>query len=567
MNYFVSNKPGGKGSNTNAGTSPEHPWYDFSPVHQIALRPGDRIMLERGSCWNQQLTVKDSGAPGFGFCAIDAYGEGPLPKIIRNGDPLERCIVLHDVSYWRISNVEVGNAGVGILVLFETPMHEGLRMDHIYAHHCYGIFVRDMADGPARAQARADCAAFSAGILITSKKQELSPAQYVCKGISLDHIEGCHNGDSIAIDPFDGSNVTGEGVYAFHDVSLNHLYLHDDDGPNPGGIPDSLRLVRSLRVNLMNSWLDKCCGQYTTSGTAMVFFGGVTDVRFTNNAFTRTPDTGSVDQCAIDFEGSTRQVKLRNNFFGYNAGPGVEFLDIWGEKSYSEGHEVSGNAFQENGLSTHGGQDGSGGIHHYGGNFATGVIRDNLMYEPGRPLYHGEFVNFELVNNVQAARPLVNSLNDYASVQGEKGWRYQVRTPGDDWRDLPYYDKVREAWSLGADDKLAWISRFEEFAAEGNTFVARAWQAPEGGSIAIRSRALKTYAGGATVRLQISKNDEALWGPQECMGEERDGYEINLEGVAVEAGDVIRFEVSGPGGFITDGLSWAPTIAYISAKA
>ena len=78
---------------------------------------------------------------------------------------------------------------------------------------------------------------------------------------------------------------------------------------------------------------------------------------------------------------------------------------------------------------------------------------------------------------------------------------------------------------------------------------------------------LYTSAGGATVRLQISKNDEALWGPQECMGEERDGYEINLEGVAVEAGDVIRFEVSGPGGFITDGLSWAPTIAYVSAKA
>ncbi len=564
MNYFISNKPGGKGSNANAGTSPEHPWADFAPVHQIALRPGDRIMLERGSCWNQQLTVKDSGEKGFGGCAIDAYGEGPLPKIIRNGGPLERCIVLHDVSHWRISNVEVGHAGVGILVLYETPMHEGLRMDHIYVHHCYGIFVRDMAEGPARVQARADCAALSAGILITSKKQELTPEQYVCRGINLDYIEGCHNGDSIAIDPFDGGNVTGENVYAFHDVSLNHLYLHDDDGPNPGGIPDSLRLVRSIRVNIMNSWLDRCCGQFTTSGTAMVFLGGVTDVRFINNAFTRTPDSGSVDQCAVDFEGSTRQVKLWNNFFGYNAGPGVEFLDIHGVESYSEGHEVSGNAFEDNGRSTHGGQDGSGGIHHYGGNLATGVIRDNLVHEPGRPLYHGEFVNFQLKNNLQAGRELANSINDFAAAQGQNGWRYQVRTSGGDWQDLPFYDEARQVWTYDEDDKLAWISRHEMFAAEPGTSVARAWKVPAAGKLAIRGRAVKTYAGGAQVQLRITQNGQDLWSHLECSGKERDGYEVVLDDVPVTEGDIIRFEVTGPAGWIADGVSWAPTLGYVA---
>ncbi|MCE5260153.1 MAG: hypothetical protein LLG44_14010 [Chloroflexi bacterium] len=564
MNYYISNKPGGKGSNANSGLTTASPWLDFTPVHQLTLRAGDRIMLERGSCWNQQLTIVDSGDKGFGGCAIDAWGQGPLPKIIRNGDPLERCIVLKDVSYWRISNVEVGHAGVGILVLYETPMHESLRFDHIYAHHCYGIFVRDMLDGPARTQARVDCAAFSAGIMVTSKEQELTPEQYVCKGISFDYIEGCHNGDSIAVDPFDGSSIKGENAYAFQDVSLNHLYLHDDDGPNPGGIPDSLRLVRSLRVTLMNSRLDHCCGQFTTSGTAMVFFGGVTDVNFTNNAFTRTPDSGSVDQCAIDFEGSTRQVKLRNNFFGYNAGPGVEFLDIWGEKSYSEGHEVAGNAFEGNGWSTHGGQAGSGGIHHYGGNFATGIIRDNVVYEPDRPLYHGEFVNFQLKNNLQAKRALANSINDFYAQQGYKGWHYQVRTPQKDWSDLPYYDAARQIWTYDPHDALVWISRFEQFASEPGASAARAWVAPEAGAVSIRGRALKTSAGGAKVRLQITLNDKPLWSVAECLGQEREGYEAVLDGIAVAAGDVIRFEVSGPAGFLADGLSWAPTIAYMA---
>ncbi|MHB9032737.1 MAG: hypothetical protein ACYC6L_06790 [Anaerolineae bacterium] len=563
MIYYISNRPGGKGSNDNNGKTEQTPWLNFDHVHQLTMRPSDRIMLERGSCWNQQLTIVDSGDKGFGGCAIDAWGQGPLPKIIRNGDPTERCIVLHDVSYWRISNVEVGNAGVGILVLYETPMHESLRFDHIYAHDCYGIFVRDMLDGPAREMARADGAAFSAGIMITSKPQELTGEQYICKGISFDVIEGCHNGDSIAIDPFNGSNAKGEGTYAFQDISLNHLYLHDDDGPNPGGIPDSLRLTRSLRVKLMNSWLDKCCGQFTTSGTAMVFFGGVTDVNFTNNAFTRTPDSGSVDQCAIDFEGSTRQVKLRNNFFGYNAGPGVEFLDIWGEKSYSEGHEVSANAFEGNGWSTHGGQAGSGGLHHYGGNFATGVIRDNLVYEPEKPLYHGEFVNFELKNNQQASKPLANSLNDFFSVQGNKAWRYQVRTPKSDWQDLPYYDTEREVWTYAPKDPLVWISRFEQFSAEPGTWVARAWVALDPGQVSIRGRALKTNAGGAKVKVAITLNGKAIWNVDECEAKEREGYETVLDGITVAKGDVLRFEASGPAGYLADGVSWAPTIAYI----
>jgi hypothetical protein len=562
MNYYVSNVPGGKGSNANSGLSVQAPWLDFTPIHQLSLHAGDRILLERGSCWNQQLTIVDSGDKGFGGCAVDAYGAGPMPKIIRNGDPLERCIVMNDVSYWRISNVEVGHAGVGILALYSTPMHEGLRFDHVYAHDCWGIFVRDMKDGPARTQATADCAAFSSGILVTAKKMDLTAEQWVCKGITLDYIEGCHNGDSIAIDPFDGSSIKGENVYAFQDVTLDHLYLHDDDGPNPGGIPDSLRLVCSLRVTLMNSWLDHCCGQFTTSGTAMVFFGGVTDVRFVNNSFTRTPDSGSVDQCAIDFEGSTRQVKLRNNYFGQNAGPGVEFLDIWGEKSFSEGHEVSGNAFEGNGWSTHGGQNGSGGIHHYGGNFATGIIRDNVVYEPGKPLYHGEFVNFQLINNLQASQALSNATNGFSGVQGENGWRYQVNIKGGSWVDLPYYDGERK-WRMSADDSLAWVSRFEQFASECDTSVARTWQAPNAGKVAIRSRLLKTYGGGAKVQVQVTLNDRVIWGPQACSGKERDGFEVNLENVAVAAGDMLRFEVTGPGGFIADGLSWAPTIAYI----
>ena len=575
MNRYISNVPGGRGSNLNAGTSEECPWFDFTPLHQTKLAPGDKILLERGSRWNQQLTLVDSGEPRHWGLSLDAYGSGPRPKIIRNGDPMERCIVLTNPSHWRIANLELGHAGVGILIQYDTPGHQGLRFDNLLVHHCYGIFTRDMPPGPARTQAIADRIFLSAGILITAAPLTLAPDEYICKDIRFDNVEGTHNADSIALDPYDGdinggygaigAGAGGEhGEFAFEDVILNHLYLHDDDGANPGGIPDSLRLFRCRNLTLLNSWVDRACGQYTTTGTAAVILVGQEDIRFVNSLFTRTPDTGSPDQCGIDFEGYNRRVRLQNNFFGYHAGPGIEFLDIHGEQSFSQDHTVTGNAFEGNGWAARSGQAGSGGIHHHGLDLATGVIRDNLVYEPDKPLYHGGFVHFELENNLQATRPLANSLNDFAACQGERGWRYQVRPIEGDWQDLPAYDEARQAWCYAADDARVWISRYEQFAAEVGNWVARAWQAPADGTLAIRSRALKTYAGGARVMVQITRNGDVLWGPQECLGEEREGYEINLDELPVQAGDVIRFEVSGPAGWLVDGVSWAPTLAYLA---
>ena len=116
---------------------------------------------------------------------------------------------------------------------------------------------------------------------------------------------------------------------------------------------------------------------------------------------------------------------------------------------------------------------------------------------------------------------------------------------------------------MSANDSLAWISRFEQFAAECDSAVARTWQAPNAGTVAIRSRLLKTSGSGSRVQVQITLNDRFIWGPQACRGKERDGFEVNLENLAVATGDLLRFEVTGPAGFIADGLSWAPTITYM----
>ena len=558
--YYINNQSGAS-SNTNAGTSEGAPWRDFAPLHQRTLQPGDKILLARGARWNQQLVINDSGTKDA-WCELGAYGSGPRPKIIRNGDALERGIRLNNPSYWHVRDLEVANAGCGILIYYNTTGHEGLLLENIYVHDCYGIFVRDMAEGPARAQARLDRISISSGIMITCEPLDIDPEDCIMRDIRLDRIEGAHNADSVSINP-GGKSVCEQVRYPLQDIVLNHLYLHDDDAPNPGGIPDTLRFVRCKHVLLLNSLLDNECGRYTSSGTAAVFMGGVKDLNFTNSIFTRTPDTFSNDQCAIDFEATTRQVKIRNCYFGQHAGPGVEFLDIWGETSYSENHEVSGNAFEGNGWGCHGGQAGSGGIHHYGGNFATGVIRDNLVYEPGRPLYHGEFINFQLVNNLVASQPLYNAMNGFSGVQGQSDWFYQTRSPHGPWSNLVRYSDELHAWLSDEVPINAWVSRIEQCTLLPDTTVARTWRAEQAGVVAVRGRAVKSYAEGAPATVQITLNNQVIWGPQTISAGDWDGVETNLDGLTVGQNDLIRFEVSGAADNLMDAVSWAPTIGYI----
>ncbi|MCE5259207.1 MAG: hypothetical protein LLG44_09140, partial [Chloroflexi bacterium] len=515
--------------------------------------------LGRGCTWNQQLVIDDAGTREA-WCELGAYGSGPRPRIIRNGDAMERCIRLTNPSFWKVRDLELGNCGCALWINFTTPGHEGLVLEDLFVHDCYGIFIRDMPEGPARKQARLDHIGIAAAINISCDNMELQPGEVVLKDVYIDGIEGCHNADSLAIAPA-GKSVREEVSYPMRDIILNHLYLHDDDAPNPGGIPDSLRFVRCEHVLLINSVMHNCCGQFTTSGTAMMFMGGIKDLLFVNNTFTHTPDSGSVDQCAIDFEATTRQVKIRNNYFGQNAGPGIEFLDIWGESSYSEGHEVSGNAFEGNGWSSRGGQAGAGGIHHYGGNFATGVIRDNLVYEPGRPLYHGEFVKFKLVNNIQAAGPLYNAMHGFSSTQGADGWRCQVREAGGAWRDAERWSDEQYAWVEGA--MRAWLNRMEQCTTSPDLATARVWQAPRDGAVTVRSRAVKFRPASAPATVQITLNGQPLCAAAVVPAGDWNGIELNLQQVQVKVGDLLRFEACGAGNDAADALSWAPTVAYI----
>lgn len=126
--YYVSAL---HGSDSFDGKSEATPWYSLDKINALDLGPGDKVLLERGSVFeNQYLHIKGSGADGAPI-TIDAYGQGDKPRIDTNGNgiwyqnygqPLDSnshvwrgyvssCILLYDVEYIEIKNLAMTNWG------------------------------------------------------------------------------------------------------------------------------------------------------------------------------------------------------------------------------------------------------------------------------------------------------------------------------------------------------------------------------------------------------------------------------------------------------------------------
>jgi hypothetical protein len=151
------------GSNQNSGTSAAEPWRDFTAINLRTFLPGDSLLLKRGCTWRDELKINGAGNPQQ-FITVSAYGNGPRPKIQRDGLPIDRCMRLNNASYIKVSNLEVCNGGAGIVLFYDHSYHNrSVYLDDIVAHDfekiedpqdrgrvswSYGIGVTGVEDTP-----------------------------------------------------------------------------------------------------------------------------------------------------------------------------------------------------------------------------------------------------------------------------------------------------------------------------------------------------------------------------------------------------------------------------------
>ena len=180
--YYVSSK---HGNDQNDGCSPEHPFCTLDRANRLKLEPGDKILLECGSVFeNQYLRITDSGS-GEVPIEIGKYGEGVFPAIHANGNglwyqdygtPLDSAahvykgyvssaVLLYDASYIYIHDIEITNrsdgipgeqyeaphkmdrTGVAVVAKDKGTLH-GIHLDNLYIHDVHGnIYNKHMNNG------------------------------------------------------------------------------------------------------------------------------------------------------------------------------------------------------------------------------------------------------------------------------------------------------------------------------------------------------------------------------------------------------------------------------------
>ncbi|MCQ6559388.1 hypothetical protein [Paenibacillus mendelii] len=568
--YYVDCSAAVNGTGTLAS-----PYQGFADINAIGtLSAGDRVLLKSGVTCNQQLTVTGQGTASS-FIEISSYGGSDKAKIIRNGLESDRAIKLSNPSFWKINNLEIGQAGTGILVTFSTAGHTNLFFTDLFFHDIKGIHQGSGSGN----NVTGDAIWNSAGIEFTSKTFDSGhPAStYIVNNVTFDSIVGTRNLDTISIDWYNSAYMVATGHKAAENIIMKNLHFYDNDagGGTATGCDDNVRLTSVRYLTLIDSNFHNNAACFSATGTAALYMAFVEDTYILNSIFTGVPYTTnpsnssqlSPDRVAFDYECCTNNLQINNNYIANNAGAGISYLAIHPGLGLETNSVAAGNSFINNG---------DGSFRRAGtSDTPTGVIRDNFYYEPRNFLYQdgANYSGFIQSNNLAIAVPssIYHSSYQFTGTQGENNWFYQHYN-GTAWNNLGYYDSTKELWMPSSTVNVPQIGRFGMHPDAGTASItARVWKAPVTGTVSIRGRILKSVTtGGDGVAARITKNGTQIWpasGSQTVNYNNMFGVESSLNNITVSAGDLIRFEItSGAAGANQyDNTSWTPAVAYTTA--
>ena len=542
--FYVDNGSGC--SNTYSTTSASTPWCDFSNLQGQTLTAGSRILLKAGDTWNQELGQLNGTGTSASPIQITSYGTGALPHIQRSDSAGDRGIWINDADYWSLSNLEVSDAGAGIVFWYSSNGHQGLALDNIYVHNMTGVV------GGSPAQTDLPGMYHSPGIFITGQVP-VTASSYAVSGVTMNAITGYQNRDDIDISGFNPGGALGFlnttlGSHSVQNVTITNSYLHN---AYAGSNFDNLTHLR-----IVSTIFDSNIQAFQGVGTTQLFYWSDNDVTLVNSLLKNGANSGSVDQTGSDLEAYDNAIRFHGDYIGGNAGAGIEVLALSGRTGDANtNHDIADNVF-DNDASV---GPSLGGIwfNNGTGDSMTGTVTNNLYYEPTGLTSNGAY--FTLSGNESLPESgMYSAGNQFSGVQGTNGWGYQSSPDGVTWSNLSY-NSSSGLWGSTS----AGISQFDMYPpSSSSAWVARTWTAPAAGTVDLRGFAVKNQLGGSGVNVKILDNSTTVFGPTTLGGSDQDGFTTEANSLAVNAGDVIRFAVS-PVSTSTNGLtSWSPNVGF-----
>ena len=133
IHYYIDSEAG---DDSRTGRSPGQAWESLDRLSSVNLDPGNRVLLKRGSVFDEPLEIDASGTPSERI-VIRSYGEGQKPRITSSST----CVSITG-DYVYVSQLEVTRcewAGVSI------EGHHNIVRGNRIAHNATGIYLKEDA--------------------------------------------------------------------------------------------------------------------------------------------------------------------------------------------------------------------------------------------------------------------------------------------------------------------------------------------------------------------------------------------------------------------------------------
>lgn len=456
------------GDDSRDGLTPQTAWKTFRNAAELTLGPGERLLLKRGSVFNEELKVKGVSGTAENWAEIGAYGEGMRPQIRRSRHLNNRCVFVGESSYLVVRDLIVCNAGAGLMVVCNGPESGHVLIERCLAHHIEGTYrfnshgIPEWWDEPGP-----EGGARSYGFAVIGHR----PKHVVMR-------------DCESYQCSSGFSVYGT------DTFVNRMFCHDNFAHNTSPHPYNCA---------SRSWITDCVfdasGWHAAAGTMGIMLANNDGWVMRGCHFLNQPDSGSPDQGGIDFEAQGENCLVDRCTFRNNAGAAIEVLGL--RSPQTRNVQIRNCKFDRNNWAF---KNGPGEIQVWGSpNTPRDVACSNGRIEgngyvliPGVPFY----INESPTTNDWT---LANNREFDFSEDLDQAFPYvdppAVKVCGEVWTDRP-----EAALSVQVDDASAAIS-WEQIEGPAGVSFAKASSA--------RTKAV--FPGVGDYRVNVKADNGTLW--------------------------------------------------------
>ena len=296
--YYVDSSGG---DDKRDGLTPKSAWRTLGRASRLTLGAGDRLLLKRGSIFNEELSVSARGQED-NWAEIGAYGQGMRPQIRRNRHINDRCGLLLDPEFLVVRDIVFCNAGAGLSLVCAKPQSGHVLVERCLAHHIEGLY-RFNSHG------------------IPEWRGEPGPGKPGGGGCGIQAC-GARLRDFVMRDCEFYQCSKGfwiEGV----DTFVTRVFCHDNFAHNTSPHPFNI----ASRSYMTDCVFDKS-GYHAAAGTMGVMLANNNGFAIKGCHFLNQPDSGSPDQGGIDFEWGGENCLVEECTFRNNAGAAIEVLGL-----------------------------------------------------------------------------------------------------------------------------------------------------------------------------------------------------------------------------------------------